>query len=158
MTLAPGDPFDTTLPSPISAVLELRPAGSASVVRADRLTPVQERALVETGLEARIRATITGDDPPALVVISGSAGGGKSAAINRLTSSSDAFGAVIEDATHAEAPDQEQYERLTAFFAPLRDGEPPFTGKPLLIAMNTGMVVRFFDQLRAHGGPDHGFT
>jgi hypothetical protein len=158
MTLAPGDPFDTTLPSPISAVIELRPAGSASVVRAERLTPVQERALVETGLEARIRATVTGDDPPALVVISGSAGGGKSAAINRLTSGGDAFGAVIEDATHAEAPDQEQCQRLTTFFAPLRDGEPPFTGKPLLIAMNTGMVVRFFDQLRAHRGLDHGFT
>jgi len=128
------------------------------VVRAERLTPVQERALVATGLEERIRSILSGVDPPALVLIGGSAGGGKSAAINRLTSGVSAFAQVIEDATHAEAPDQEQYERLTAFFAPLRDGAPQFSGKPLLIAMNTGMVIRFFDQLRAQGGPQHGLT
>jgi hypothetical protein len=128
------------------------------VVRAERLSAVQERALVETGLEDRILNIVDGLDAPALVVISGSAGGGKSAAINRLTLAGERFGAVIEDATHAEAPDQEQFERLTGFLEPLRDGAAGFSGKPLLIAMNTGMVIRFFDQLRARHGPNHGFT
>jgi hypothetical protein len=156
---APAEPFDRTLPSPIASVLELRASARDSVVVAGEMTALQERMLVATDLEQRLLAIASSDAPPAAVVISGSAGGGKSAAISRLAASArDTFADIVEDATHAEAPDQEQYDRLIEFFAPLADTAPPYEGPPLLIAMNTGMVIRFFDQVRAHGQSEHEFT
>lgn len=152
-------PFDTELPSPIGAVLELRASARDAVVVADDLTALQRRMLVPTGLEERIVAAATGDDVPALIVIGGSAGGGKSAAISRLGSDNrNAFAGVLEDATHAESPDQEQYDTLVRFLAPLDDGQGPYSGKPLLIAMNTGMAIRFFDQLVEREGREHRFS
>jgi hypothetical protein len=154
-----AEPFDRSLPSPIGPVLELRASARGAVVVAGELTATQERSLIETGLEARILEVATGDAAPALIVVSGSAGGGKSAAIHQLAGSgAGVFAAVVEDATHAESPDQEQYERLVGFFSPLADGKPRYAGKPLLIAMNTGMAIRFFDQLRRERGDEHGFT
>jgi hypothetical protein len=153
------EPFDRHLPSPIASLLDLRASARGSVVRAEQLTPVQERSYVPTGLEERVIDAATSGDPPACIVISGSAGGGKSAVLNRIARRGpDTFAAVLEDATHAEAPDQDQYERLVEFLAPLGDGQPVYSGRPLLIAMNTGMVIRLFDQLRGHRGPAHGFT
>lgn len=153
------EPFDRHLPSPISSVLDLRASARGSVVRAAQLTPVQERSYVPTGLEERVIDAATSGDAPACIVISGSAGGGKSAVLNRIAQGGpDTFAAVLEDATHAEAPDQDQYERLVEFLAPLGDEQPVYAGRPLLIAMNTGMVIRLFDQLRVHRGSAHGFT
>src|SRR4051794_24680916 len=126
----------------------MRASARSAVVVAGELTATQQRALVATGLEDAIVELATGADAPALIVVSGSAGGGKSAAIDQLTERGKAFADIVEDATHAESPDQEQYQRLVKFLAPLADGEPDYEGEPLLIAMNTGMAIRFFDQLR----------
>ncbi len=157
--MSAAEPFDRTLPSPIAPVLELRASSRDSVVVAGEMTALQERMLVATELEQRLLELATRDAPPAAIVISGSAGGGKSAAISRLAATArDAFADIVEDATHAEAPDKEQYDRLVEFFAPLADTAPAYDGKSLLIAMNTGMVIRFFDQLRAHDEGEHEFT
>jgi hypothetical protein len=153
------EPFDRSLPSPIAAVLELRASARDSVIVADDLTALQKRMLVPTGLEDKIVAAAEASGAPALIVIGGSAGGGKSAAISRLAADSgEAFAGVLEDATHAEAPDQEQYDTLVRFLAPLADDAPTYTGKPLLIAMNTGMAIRFFDQLVEREGREHRFS
>jgi hypothetical protein len=153
------DPFDRSLPSPIAAVLELRASARDSVIVADDLTALQKRMLVPTGLEKKIVAEAEAADALALIVIGGSAGGGKSAAISRLAAEqSEAFAGVLEDATHAEAPDQEQYDTLVRFLAPLADDSPAYAGKPLLIAMNTGMAIRFFDQLGEREGREHRFS
>src|SRR5262249_32080955 len=94
-------------------------------------------------------------DPPDLVVLTGSSGGGKSMTIDALeTAAAGRFGEVIKDATHAEAPDLEQRDALMRFFEPFADGQPRYAGAPRLVAMNTGMVIRFFDQL----GTDHRFA
>jgi hypothetical protein len=155
---AAEEPFDRRMPSPIAPVLELRASARSAVVVAGELTATQERSLVATGLEEAIVELATGADPPALVVVSGSAGGGKSTVIDQLAERRDVFADIVEDATHAESPDQEQYQRLVQFLAPLGDGEPDYDGEPLLVAMNVGMAIRFFDQLRRERGDDHGFT
>jgi hypothetical protein len=151
-------PFDQSLPSPISDVLQLRASSQSSVVEGDRsLTLVQERMRVRTTLEERI-AGAGANGGYALVLVTGSAGGGKSLVVNNLAARDRAlFAAVVEDATHSDAPDQQQYQRLVRILAPLGDRQPAYTAKPILLAMNTGMVIRFFDQLRASSGQDHGF-
>ena len=151
-------PFDRTLPSPIASVIQLRASSESSVVEGDRtLTGIQQRMRVPTGLDEAI-VSVADTRRPGLILISGSAGGGKSLIINRLaTEFRDHFSDIVEDATHSDAPNEEQSQRLVARFGPLADRQPPYEGKPLLIAMNTGMVIRFFDQLRRAHGADHGF-
>ena len=113
---------------------------------------LQQRAYVRTGLEDRLAARITSADPPDLVVLSGSAGSGKSHLIQQLRKScGHLLGDVIEDATHAESPDTEQQDRLLRFFRPFADGQERPGGSPRLIAMNTGMVLKFLSDIRRTG-------
>lgn len=145
------EPFDRSLPSPILPLLGLRASAGDSVVAAEA-TELQSRMFVASGLEERILELAQGDPAPALIVLSGSAGGGKSASIAWLRDAAPhAFGAVLEDATHADAPGDDQVASLVRFFGPLADESPPYTGLPMLAAMNTGMAVMFFDRLDALG-------
>ena len=153
------DPFDRSYPSPIGLALELRASSDAAVVEGDlMLTDLQERMRVATDLETTV-AAIARSGAAAAIFISGSAGGGKSLLIGSLRrSDAEAFGPIIEDATHSDSPSERQYERLVRVLAPLSDEAPQYTAKPLLVAMNTGIVIRFFDQLREVHGEDHSFT
>ncbi len=146
------EPFDRALPSPIAAVLAMRSSGSESVAVAGQLSESQQRVAIPTGVDERILDEVRGRDLR-LLLISGSAGDGKSFTIGNLLARArnpwDGWPErVIEDATHSERPDQEQSTRLKEFFAPLERGAPAAEGPPLLIAMNTGMVIRFFSDLR----------
>ncbi len=157
--MSPAAPFDERLPSPIAALLDLRASGHGAVVDAGSASALQARMRVETGLAASVLTLAGSDTPPALILITGSAGGGKSVLIDELiTGNADAFSGWIEDATHSDSPTEGQVDRLATFLAPLADGSPPSPGPPLLLAMNTGMVIRFFDQLRAARGAVHGFA
>jgi len=152
-----NDLFDRALPSPIQAILRMRSSGQESVVVAG--SGVSEALHVDTGLERRLLDVLTAPGSPVrLVVLSGSAGGGKSSAIDRLLSAcADLFESYIEDATHAETPRADQVERLEAFFQPFRDGASAGPGKPRLIAMNTGLMLRFFRDLGRRTAPStHG--
>lgn len=147
--------FDRGKPSPISAVMSMLSSASESVVVAGKLSKQQARVAINDGVEGRIVERIAqgGLD---LVVISGSAGDGKSFTLGQMLAVPgnpwEAYShRVIEDATHSETPEQSQRERLKDFFAPLTTGQPLFEGPPLIIAMNTGMVIRFFDELRKNG-------
>lgn len=147
-----SDPFDRLLPSPIAAVLAMRSSASESVAIAGSLSDRQQRVAVATGVEHAITEAVAGGDLR-LVLVSGSAGDGKSFTIgNLLASPANPWAGhperVIEDATHSERPSQEQAGRLRSFFAPLERDALPQEGPPLLIAMNTGMVIRFVTELQ----------
>lgn len=158
------DPFDRSKESPIRAVLELAASAPDSVVvfarggRREELSDVQQRMEVDTGVEAQLLQELD-REPAAAIILSGSAGGGKTLLLKRLADRhGERFRRVVEDATHAETPDQTQTEALVDVFANLADGSSADPGAPVLVAMNTGMVIRFFDGLRRERGPDHGFT
>lgn len=89
---------------------------------------------------------------PTLFVLAGNAGDGKSHLLfrllrKRLADRPDVRARIraISDATHALSPDASQMDRLADFFAPFADENPAKDPRVHLIAMNTGMVIRFFD-------------
>lgn len=149
-----SEPFDRRLPSPLARLRDLlAPAGEAVV--GDELSPTQQRMYHPGELERRLLETVKGDHAPDMVVIAGSAGGGKSAIIRYvLDEAGDSFGRCIADATHAEAPNVEQVDRLADFFSPFSDGNERPGGPTRLIAMNTGMVLKFFKDVSAAGRVD----
>ncbi len=145
----------------IQLVGELRPSGQNAVVADVReLAPLQgflrKRLRVKDPLEdwlaARIGRAAGKKNRHTLVVLAGNAGDGKSHLIEELIhhrlDQKDVLRdnvTYIADATHADHPSQSQQERLEGFFAPFAAGAPAPTRRVSLIAMNTGMVVRFFE-------------
>lgn len=145
----------------IELISELRPSGQNSVVAdVDDKGALQDymrsKTAVDDPLESylveRIRAALDGhDEAPKLLMLSGNAGDGKSYLIDRLKrhhlADVDDFDERVEyiaDATHALSPSETQQARLEDFFAVFADGKQP--PKDLyLIAMNTGMVIKFFE-------------
>jgi hypothetical protein len=149
------EPFNRSKPSPILAVMSRLSSATESVVVAGKVSQQQSRVAIDDGVQSRIERRIEqgGLD---LVVISGSAGDGKSFILGQLLKAPGNRWAtyphrVIEDATHSETPEQSQRDRLKDFFSPLASGQPLTDGPPLIIAMNTGMVIRFFNDLRKDG-------
>ena len=149
----------------IGLLSELRPSGLVSVVADVRQRPhaqslqdlLRARMQVDDALEPwlveRMEELLTDptDDRAALVLLAGNAGDGKSHLIDRLLCSyldhqPDLKERVvyIADATHAHSPDQDQRERLRDFFSAFRPDQE-WDGRVRLIAMNTGMVINFFE-------------
>lgn len=143
------EPFDRSLPSPIKQILELRARSEGAVVSAGGLTDLQRSAFVPSSVEDQL-ATVAGEGKHHLIVVTGSAGGGKTALLERvLERHRSLFGRVVLDATHADSPDLNQSQQLRDFLAPFGDaaGQPP-AGPPALLAANTGMLLELFRQLR----------
>jgi hypothetical protein len=145
----------------VDVLTSLRQSGRDSVVAEGRVTQMQERMHVPDQIEDWVARRVAswraeGSTVPLLIVLSGNAGDGKSDLIERLRARPEVAGDdldVIADATHAESPSQSQAERLVRGLG-LFTTEPPLETSPrcLLVAMNVGMVIAFFDALR--GGPD----
>jgi hypothetical protein len=156
----PALPFDTSLPSPIGRLLELKSSSSESVVRSHGLSPVQRLMARPGTVEQRLWDLCGSPQAPDLLVLSGSAGSGKTATIGHLIERNSSeregrFGDYLADATHADSPDQEQVGRLSQFFAPFDDAATGRPGGPCrLVAINTGMVMKFFSDLH-HANPAH---
>jgi hypothetical protein len=142
----------------------LRQSGRESVVAERSLTDMQRRMHVPDAIEDWVAQRITawrrdGRRGPLLIVLSGNAGDGKSDLIERLRARADVVSDdtdVVADATHADSPSQSQAERLVEKLAlfvnePLA---PPVSARCVLIAMNVGMVIAFFDALS--GGEQEG--
>lgn len=147
-----SDPFDTSHPSPIGRLLQLRAGASEAVVREGHLSGVQALMARPGVLEARLWNALGEDPPLRLLVLTGSAGSGKSATLNHLLARQQEegggrIGECLADATHSDAPDQGQAERLARFFAPFSDGAAEPAGGCRIVAMNTGMALRFFNDL-----------
>jgi serine/threonine protein kinase/predicted ATPase len=154
----------------VELIAELAPNRDASVVadvdreeRSALQRYIRDRTRVDDPLEAyledRVEAALAADrDGPRLLMLSGNAGDGKSYMIDRLEHAYFAHRPdferkteIVADATHAHEPDQSQQDRLEAFFAAFAvdaAGEPVgvFDKELYVIAMNTGMVIRFFEE------------
>lgn len=147
----------------IGLLSELRPQGILSVVSSGEdarhhgalLEYLRQRMQVDDPLEAWLMSLIdshlgAADSRPVLVMLAGNAGDGKSHLIRRLLQQRRTNWLprlqVISDATHAQSPTSSQTERLRTFFAPFAVGAAPSDKRVHLIAMNTGMVIRFFEK------------
>lgn len=150
----------------ISLLSELRPSGLVSVVT-DTSGKVPDQALqdflrdrmqVEDPLEewlAEELATVATSDRrlPSLFVLAGNAGDGKSHLMyrllrKRLVAKPEALDNIksIADATQSLSPTSSQEDRLRDFFAPFSDTPPVDASAAVhVIAMNTGMIIRFFE-------------
>jgi hypothetical protein len=145
-------PFDVNLPSPLETLMRLRADARESVVRDSDPTDIQRRMAPPGELEDSLWNALGEADSPRLLVLTGSAGAGKSVVINHLlekekSSRAGRIGKYIADATHSDTPNQQQSERLSEFFAPFADDVPTADGPCRLIALNTGMALRFFHDL-----------
>ncbi len=146
------DPFDRSLDSPIGRVRELFARAPGAVVGVGGMSSLQTGSYIRTPTEGRLAALAAQADPPDLFVISGSAGSGKSALIDRLESQNPGvFGQVLQDATHSDSPSESQVDVLEGFFEPYRDSaaEPP--ARPRIIAANIGLLLAFFTALGERG-------
>ncbi len=150
----------------IGLLFELRPSGLASVVtdttgrvpHQELQDYLRERMRVDDPLEPWLgqiveEAAIAVRPRRTVVLLAGNAGDGKSHLLRRLVrdrwqSRPDVLKRVhyIADATHALRPDESQYERLEQFFAPFADSDPVDDNRVHLIAMNTGIAIRFFER------------
>ncbi|MGY4772901.1 hypothetical protein ACXC9Q_38855 (plasmid) [Kribbella sp. CWNU-51] len=146
------EPFNTELPSPIGRLEQLRAGASEAVVRDQKPSDVQLLMARWGSLEDAIWEALRPDAHRRLLVLTGSAGSGKSATLNHLLqreaeTAAGRIGDHLADATHADAPDRNQAERLAEFFTPFADGSLEPTQPCRAIAMNTGMALRFFTDL-----------
>ena len=113
------------------------------------MSGLQREAFIKSEAETRLLELAATNSPPDLLVISGSAGSGKSALIDRvLHAHPDLFELVVQDATHSNSPSESQADILTGFFAPFRDGAADRPDRPRLIAANIGLLLAFFAGLR----------
>ncbi|MEZ4361607.1 MAG: protein kinase [Kofleriaceae bacterium] len=148
----------------VSLLSELRPSAMAAVVT-DTNGQVPNQALqdflrermqvddpLESWLYEQVVAATKLKTGPILFVLAGNAGDGKSHLLarlmrKRLANQPDVRARIhaIADATHALAATDSQRDRLAKFFAPFADTEPTTDARVHIIAMNTGMVIRFFE-------------
>ncbi|MEU4548289.1 hypothetical protein [Nonomuraea dietziae] len=107
---------------------------------------------IPTELDDRLAEIMMTAEAPSLLLLSGSAGGGKSALIRKLEGAIPAgtFSLVIEDATHAEAPNEDQMRTLAEALSGFRGGLPP-SGQRILLAANTGLMLRLERAFRGAG-------
>lgn len=150
----------------IDLLFELRPSGLASVVT-DAIGRVPEQDLqdylrarmmvedpLEGWLEQEVTMAATAPKPQrTLFLLAGNAGDGKSHILrrllrDRLKNRPEVLSRIhyIADATHALRPEASQYERLEQFFAPFADTGPSKNERVHIIAMNTGIAIRFFER------------
>lgn len=150
----------------IELLFELRPSGMVAVVtdtaghvpRQDLQNFLRDRMQIDDPLETWLfdeisRAATVDRKQPVLFVLAGNAGDGKSHLLKRVLSERlrarpDLLEQIraIPDATHSLSPDSSQHERLRDFFAPFRDVDASADRRVHVIAMNTGMVIRFFEK------------
>lgn len=137
----------------LDLLVGLRASSVHSVVSEGGNNPFQEELYIETDLDEYLESNLkkTGEDRWDLIVLAGNAGDGKSALIrkvySKLTDREIAQLNVNWDATHSNDPNATQLEILSNFFAPFLDqNRNRRPEKTHVIAMNTGMIISFFEQ------------
>ena len=146
-------PFDPNLPSPIAQIRELRARAPGAVVTVAGMSELQRSAFVASETERRLQELASSNERPDLLLISGSAGSGKSALIDQLVrDQADRFELVVQDATHSDSPSVTQADVLERFFEPFADGARG-PQRPRLIAANIGLLLAIFAALRSREEP-----
>lgn len=144
-------PFNRDLPSPILPILALRNDAPGSVVALGGPSELQQRTYREGVLDAALVAAAQADPRPHAILLTGSAGSGKSAAVEaQRAQHGDLYSGIIEDATHADEPSQTQADALKDRLGRLANGAAR-PDRPLLIAANTGMLLQLFRAWRPTG-------
>lgn len=135
--------FDPELPSPLRVIRRLRADAQDAVVAVGNQTESQGATYVSGQLDEAITELARLTPPPHAIFISGSAGGGKSGAAEfQRQQNEDLFSAIVEDATHADDPSQDQAEALASRIALLGDESQQRPERPILIAANIGMILQ----------------
>ncbi|WP_330279084.1 hypothetical protein OHO83_08825 [Streptomyces sp. NBC_00569] len=124
------------------------------MVATDRISPRQQAMYVSTDLDEALVAHVSENTGLRLVLLTGSAGGGKSALIRQLQSRlpQGTISRVVEDATHADSPSERQTERLAGVLAGFSNGVPP-AGDLTVIAANTGLLLELHREFTERGQP-----
>lgn len=135
-------------------LVSLSASSRHSVVTEKAQSKLQKDLYIETDLDYYLVDELCKEDKEKwdLIILAGNAGDGKSALIQYLYE-------VIKgeeekynlnwDATHSNNPDENQIDILGEFFHFFQD--PNFERRPEktnIIAMNTGMIVSFFEKIR----------
>src|SRR5437016_1864915 len=108
-------PFEISRPSPIGLLRGFLARGQEAVV-ANRMTETQDHAYIESELDDRLSALLSSQEAPDLLVISGSAGFGKSALIASAESRHPGLlEDIVRDATHSNSPSESQADALARF-------------------------------------------
>lgn len=139
------EPFDRSYRSPILSILALRNDGVDSVVPLGGLTERQARVYRPDQLDVALGALAAQTPPLHAIFATGSAGSGKSAAVEQQASTRhELYSDVIEDATHSDSPRHDQAVTLRDRFSALAD-DAQRPDRPILIAANIGMLLQLFD-------------
>ncbi len=125
---------------------------SAETAQQGSVAQLQQYLYIPTKLDTDLLPAVKRGDFD-LVIISGNAGDGKSAFLLQLRDGEKAEDGrpicVNRDATHSDSPSETQAERMLRDFAPFSDDRlTQCPGKIQIIAMNTGMLISFFDEIK----------
>jgi DNA phosphorothioation-dependent restriction protein DptF len=149
----------------LNLLVGLRVSSRHSVVTEGESDDFQEKLYIETEIDEYLKQALLkkGEERWDLIVLGGNAGDGKSALIERIYSKLDKNILnnlkVNWDATHSEDPDKNQLDILGAFFSSFRDEYKDIRPvKTHLIAMNTGMIVSFFEQFKELNNQNFSFS
>ncbi|MFJ6939650.1 hypothetical protein [Streptomyces sp. NPDC101132] len=109
-------------------------------------------AYVHSTVDTGITGMASSPRPPHAIFVTGSAGGGKSGAAEyQRQVHGDLFSQIVEDATHADNPGEDQADSLARKLAPLADDAPSRPDKPLLVAANIGMLIQLAPMWQERG-------
>lgn len=146
-------------------LLSLRASSRYSVVSEGGSNKFQEKLYIGTEIDGYLEKSLQkeGEEKWDLIVLAGNAGDGKSALIQKVYSKlSKEVSENIKinwDATHSDDPNENQLDILGSFFSPfLNEKKGTRPEKTHLIAMNTGMIVSFFEQARELRSVEFDFT
>ncbi|MFF3356774.1 hypothetical protein ACFYWN_29965 [Streptomyces sp. NPDC002917] len=152
MTNTQSTPLADRPPSPLSAIRQMRADSQDSVVAVGSQTDTQATAYVHGSVDEAITALATSPCPPHAIFVTGSAGGGKSGAAEYQRQGHEGrFSAIVEDATHADSPGEDQADSLARKLGPLADDAVQRPGAPLLVAANIGMLIQLAPMWKERG-------
>jgi hypothetical protein len=137
--------------------------GSTGVVAGTHLTSLQQMIYTQTAIDRNFWAMLEEENPD-LVIIAGNAGDGKSTLMKMLENEhgDQVNGRNIKwnfDATHSESASEKQVDTLRRYFSAFSDdkvGAEP--DDVYIVAMNTGMALSFFEDVKSYIEPGNPAT
>jgi hypothetical protein len=121
----------------------MRADAQGAVVALGSQTDSQAAAYVPSAVDNAITELASQTVPPHAIFITGSAGGGKSGAAEfQRQAHAEKFSVIVEDATHADSPGEDQADSLARRLADLADDADQRPSAPILVAANIGMLIQ----------------
>ncbi|MFD8421068.1 hypothetical protein [Streptomyces sp. NPDC059466] len=125
------------------AIRQMRADSQDAVVAVGGQTQTQATAYVRSPVDDAITELASSPTPPHAIFVTGSAGGGKSGAAEYQRQTHEGlFSAIVEDATHADNPGEDQADSLARRLELLADDAAQRPAAPVLVAANIGMLIQ----------------